>query len=95
MTSPVDDFRQWQRRSEAEISARQEHARLETERAVVRSGEVLMLRGMSLDDAGDLIIKTFGWGSPGGVHFTPDAVRSVLLAMGWRPKRARSKRGAA
>lgn len=91
MTGPVEGFLAWMRLSQDALAVQRERAQREIASAVVRSVQSLMLEGMSLDNAGDCTIKTFGWGSSGGVSFTPDAVRSVLLAMGWRPKRQRSK----
>lgn len=95
MSGSVDDFREWMQQSEAELSAQRKYAQREIEQAVVRATMATMLQGVSLDDAGDMMIRAFGRGSSDGIHYTPDAVRSVLLAMGWQPKRARSNRGAA
>lgn len=95
MTDPVDDFCEWKRQSEDKLNAHQEYARQVIRRDVTHSMQTMMAGGVSFDDAGDILDKRFMWGLRDGVNYTPDAVRNVLLEIGWQPKQARSKRGAA
>ncbi|GAA0698032.1 hypothetical protein ISN75_12890 [Dyella marensis] len=80
-----DDFRTWQDGNEQLIRDTLAANQAAVDDAVVRQLMDGCRRGMSVDAAGDVILRQFAYGTRGSVVFTPDGVKDALRHCGWKP----------
>ncbi|CDO36024.1 hypothetical protein [Novosphingobium sp. KN65.2] len=90
----TDDFRAWCAANAERLTAAEDRKRRQIQDAVIRAVQVALERGATLDDAGDDLLLRFAYGIPGGVPWSPSALRHALRAIGWNSPRICAKGGA-
>ena len=85
-----EDFKAWKTINEQALKVIEEGHQLAVDDTVIRWMMDAMQRGLSLDDAGEMILRCFNYGTSGGVTRTKGMVRRSLKAIGWESKRERA-----
>jgi hypothetical protein len=89
----VQHFKAWQRVNAAALQEADERNQRAVDDYVIRSLTTAMKDGMSMNEAGDILLDWPPCGFRDGVHYTPKAFRRALRSTGWIPPRERNGRG--
>ncbi|QTO42417.1 hypothetical protein [Burkholderia latens] len=85
-----EDFKAWKTINEQSLKIIETGHQLSVDDTVIRWMMDAMQRGLSFDDAGEMILRCFNYGTSGGVTRTKGMVRRSLKAIGWLAKRERT-----
>lgn len=90
----VEEFNDWKKSKAAKLEEAQAQNQRAVDSAVIKSVTGLLKQGMTIDAAGDLLLRNGNFVSrPGIVWFTDEAILKTLKSIGYRTKGERKKGG--
>lgn len=81
------DYIAWEKFNKAILLDQGQRQQRAIDDAVIKDVMHARQAGLSLQDAGRVIVRNFHYGCRDGINFTPAAVRHALKSIGWNPKR--------